>query len=350
MITIALIKQNNCNFDKMDECVPMLLYTEHTKEDSRQIRNNINDYIWSIMVPHVEFINVPNPEDSTTIMTTICNNIIKCMPERKADEFFYHTKVSYSFPKKYLELVCADPLWKEYTNGTIAHMNNIGSLFSIEQHVVENSCIILANEYIADAPHFRLTSVTNNDLLSVIRRRYFFSAEVVRDDNIFKYYYQSPSFLITRVFGLDANDKIQKVSTSLFGYNLVFYFQHDKSKYINKIATRLNGLYRLHGDVLVLHEMSENIFANLSTREIRRLNVLAYGRLCDRKCNDDNMWNKYVIVNNNMQKFQKKCIKCEKQEVVRVCDKCYRANYCSDECEVAYKDYHSEECINPKSE
>lgn len=372
MKTIALVEKNKCNFEKMGEYASALLYTEHTEEMKKKIKNEINNYIWSVIEPYIKFIDV----DENDFLTAVCENIIKCFPDKNPDNFFYHTEGSYSFPKKYIEFIHCQPIWKEYDNSNSDDINNLACLFSLKHNVINNNCIIFANNYDLTAPHFTaIDSITKEDIFRVIRRRFFFSAILIKNDMMIKYYYQNPAFLIIKIFGLDGKDNIQKLSLCHLKYNLIFYFQHDKTKNINKIATRINGLYSLHGDVLLIHEMEENIFANLSIREVKRLNVLSYGRLYDRQLKDEELhiiqtididehgkeiekkitpfWSRYIVIENRIKHWKEnknKCINCygEIKKPV-ICDKCYRMKYCSEKCAKEFNSYHADECINPKS-
>ncbi|XWV24880.1 hypothetical protein QJ856_gp0903 [Tupanvirus deep ocean] len=373
MITVAVIEKNNCTFDKMEEYASCLLYAEHTDEERKKIKENINNYIWSVIGPYVKFVDV----DEGDFLGTVCDHLTSCFPGRKMDEeFFYHTEGSYSFPKKYIEFMHCQPLWKEYKDSQLENMNTLACLMSLKHNVIENTCVVFSNRYDLSAPHFTvMESITKEDILRIVRRRFYFSAILIKDDQFVKYYYQNPSYLISKIYGLTEKDNIQKLSHSLLKYNLAFYFQHDKTKYVNKIATRINGLYRLHGDVLMLHEMEENVFANLSIHEAKRLNVLAYGRLYDRELKkeeihtvdtvevDDKgkqvdkkvtpLWSRYIVVNSRMLQWQEKknkCINCyAEMKTPIVCDKCYRVKLCSVNCQKEFSSYHSDECINPKS-
>lgn len=369
MKTIAIVEKNRCNFDKIEEYASTLLYVEHNIEERKKIKKNINNYIWSVIEPYVKFEEV-NDED---FITRICENANNCFPNKKPDEFFYHTEASYSFPKKFIEFFYCQPLWKDYVGGNVENMNNLACLLSLKHNVIENNCVIFANRFDLSAPHFtEIDSITKEDIIRIVRRRFFFSAILIKDDTMVKYYYQDPKYLISKIFGLKENDNIQKLSFSHLKYNLVFYFLHDKTKYINKIATRINGSYRIYGDVIILHEMEENVFANISIHEAKRLNVVSYGRLYDRQLKneeihtiptvdvDDNgkqiekkttpFWSRYIVMDRRMLKWQEtknKCINCDKEMIKPIiCEKCYRVKYCSESCKKEFQSYHSDECLN----
>jgi hypothetical protein len=352
----------------MEKYVIPLLYTDIDKYEKNKIKTEINNYIWSLIEPYIKFTEVSRED----FLTIVCENLIKCFENKKPDDFFYHTEGSYSFPKKYLEVMYVQPIWKEYQHLQVENMNNIACLFSLKHTVMENNCVIIANKYCSSPLNpIVMDSIEKNDILRVMRRRFYFSAILIKNNQFIKYYYQNPGYLISKIFGLDNNGQIQKLSFNLLKYNLTFYFQYDRSKYTNKIATRINGLYRLNGDVLVIHELEENIYANISIHELKRLNVLSYGRLYDRQLRDDEThsesyihmdekgnpvekkctpcWSRYLIVTHRMLKWQReknKCINCGKNMTKYfICDKCYRVKFCSKQCQKEFNEYHSDECV-----
>ncbi|MEM0354061.1 MAG: zinc finger MYND domain-containing protein [Thermoplasmata archaeon] len=369
MVTVALVEKNRCSFDRIEEYVLPLLYQEHQEDIVKNLKAKLNDYLWSVIKPYIDFVDIESGEDFLTI---VCQKLIQHYPSRNPDEFFYHTEGSYSFPKKYMEIIHCQPLWSGYEKSKLENINNIGCLFSLKHSVIENRCIIISNRYDMSSPNFiMMDKITKEDILRVIRRRFFFSAILIKENTIVKYYYQTPTYLVCKIFGLTERDKIQKLSFSHLKYNLVFYFRQDKTKYINQIATRINGSQRIYGDVLVLHEMEDEIFANLSRHEFKRLNVLSYGRLYDRELKDDEIhtmevveidkdgkeykrkmfpyWSRYIIVERRMLRWKEnrnRCINCY-GEIINsvVCQKCYRIKFCSFKCQKEFDFYHSDECV-----
>lgn len=378
MITVAVVNKNRCNFEQLEEHASCLLYTEYSNEERKSIKQKINDYLWSEIEPFITFVDVPKDD----FIGCICDNLISCFPEKTVNDFFYHSEGSYSFPKKYIEFAHCQPVWKGYEQSQLENMNNIGCLFSLKHNVIENNCVIFANKYdlnVLTAPKMvQLESITKEDILKVIRRRFFFTAVLIKYNRCVKYYYQNPIYLISKIYNLqNETDLIEKLSTSIFRYNLVFYFQHDKSRYVNELATRINGSYRLHGDILVLHELEENIYSNISLNEINNLNQLSYGRLYDRQLKLEEIhtvttieadsegnqtekkvvpyWSKYLVIENrisNKKLFNKNCINCEKElnsNQCLTCQRCFRVKYCSEKCQKEFNNYHSDECINLSS-
>ncbi len=110
-----------------------------------------------------------------------CTSIAKPFTGKNLDEFYYHTESSYSFPKKHIEIIYGQPLWKEYNKGTMENINALACLFSLKHTVMENTCVITANRYDSnDTKKQILDSVTQEDILRVVRRRFYFSAILIK--------------------------------------------------------------------------------------------------------------------------------------------------------------------------
>lgn len=370
MVHVALIKKNRCNFNDIGKHAMDILYRPHAPEVSKKIRQNIDDYIWSVMEDYIEFVDIPICD----IMEYACRAITSDYPDKQIDrDFMYYTEQSYSFPKLFIEFIHCLPAWKSYQLSQEENMNNICSLLSIKQHVIEGSIVALASTYdITTKEKIQVISITKEDIIRCIRRRFFFTSVLIGDNTMQKYYYQDRSILVSQVFKLNGDENIEHIKFNLLGYNLIMYFKMDKSKYVNTIATRINGLYRVYGDVLLLHELEENVNANLSIHEAKRLNVLSYGRLYDREMMPNEievveqdyvdsdgkhqvvkttpLRSRYAVVDKRMKYWQQHkniCINCGGNMVKPViCDSCYRIKYCSVTCkDEYYSKYHSDECI-----
>lgn len=371
MVKVAVINKNRCEFKDLGNYATDILYTPHIQEKSREIRKNIDNYIWNVISDYIEFVDV----ELTDIMEYACRKLTEDFPDKAVDsDFFYYTELSYSFPKKFIEFIHCLPAWKSYDLSKAENMNNICCLMSLKHNVIENKCVVLASTYDTSlSEKVRIDSIDKSDIIRIVRRRFFFTSVLICENNLQKYYFQDISILIKKIFNLGDNDDIETFKFNFLEYNLIMYFQINKSKYVNKIATRINGSHYIYGDVIIVHQLEDNVFANLSIHEVKRLNVLGYGRLYDRellsneidKVNqdyiDDNgevmtkkitpIKSRYAIINNRMKKWninKNICINCS--EIIKkpvICDKCYRMKYCSKECKQQYySKYHHNECLN----
>ena len=413
MVRIAVIQKNKCNLD-MEKYVVPLLYRYLDKDEKKFLRQQLDEFIWKEIEQYISFI------DTDDVLSTACSMMTECYSNRVPDNFYYHTEGSYSFPKKFLEILFCRPTWKEYERSLPENMNNIGCLFSLKHTVIENTCIIISNKYDVNAQqNVVIDSVTKEDILKVIRRRYFFSAILLEQNSSKKYYYQEPKYLISTVFKIAEHENIGHMPVSFLGYNLVFYFLPNLPKEtgknlltdrvivksesedrvivksesedkdddvntsqtldlpINQIATRINGFHRIYGNVLVLHELDNNVYGNLSHREIKRINVLSFGRLYDRQLKDDELESvdskeyipkeylsdednnkktvpyrcRYITIEKRMVKFREhgiSCANCSRSDCrLFVCGKCYRVKFCSDSCQTVFvNNYHRDECFS----
>jgi hypothetical protein len=364
MICIAIIKANQCIFDNMERVVVPLLHKPMTKEISKPLKDRIDDYIWSIIQEYVTFVEV-YPDD---ILNTVCQEISKEHADHECEELFFSTEPSYSFPDRYHEIIHARAFWDGYEG----NINNIGCLAAVEHTVINDTCVIITNGYnINTPPYAEIISTRKKDIISIIKRRFFFTASLINDNSIIKYYYQNPIALASDVLGLSYQDDIASLRFTFMKYNLLFLFSKVHHK-INKMATRINGNHRIYNNVLVIHELEDNVCAPLGNKELHRLDFLAYGRLYDRnltqeeKYSEDQMatdenpqkqniipiWSRYIMVNRRISMINIEgisCVNCGKNidKSHKICNKCYRVKYCSTVCFDENSQYHSKDCVFP---
>lgn len=357
MKTVAIIRKNRCYFDGLEEVAKPLLYRELTQVERASIKNSIYDYMWSVIEKYVEFIEVT--EDN--IIQKVSEAMTIDFPARKPDEFYYFTEGSYSFPKKFIEIMHCQPLWRDYKKSQIENMNNIGCLYNLKHNIVENTCALIANGYdLTRHNYVTLTSITKKDIVKGIRKRYFWSAVLVKDNVMVKYYYQSPKFLLQTLF---ATEEVERLKFTHLNYNLVFYWMPGNE--VNKICTRINGNTRIYGSTLILHELEDDLYADITCHEVKKIDALSYGLLSNRKVDDHAetvtdvdkagnpiekrktpLWSKHVVVLNKLKEDRDKCINCGVQhDKLLVCKNCYRIRYCSRKCQAEFHKVHHQECI-----
>lgn len=381
MVKLILIKKNRCTFDRItDFVVPLLhkpIFSDSILIDKLELA--LNDYIWSELEPHVTFIDI-DIESGSDIMDIICRNLCACFSDKEPDDFFYLTESSYSTPKYFLEFVHAQPMWDDYEASQITNMNNIGCLMSLRHNVIENNCILIVNKYDLSMPKFvSMIDCAKEHLIHVIRSRYFHSAVLIKENTLVQYYFQNPVALVTELFNLNVKtDSIDTLSFTYLKYNLLFYFRQDKNSFINKCATRITAHNKIYGEALLFHEPEEKIFSNLDKDEVKRLNLLSYGRLSTRdltknEINDMTtinqcptsdgdsgpnpnpnpnpvLWSKYLVSEKRFltcKEINNKCLFCNSEiKKLIICSHCFRPRYCSEECCIRdFKKSHFAECI-----
>jgi hypothetical protein len=357
-------------------CTPLLykawnLDQKESNEEMIRLNTTINDYIWSTIEPYVSFIEAQTPEK---LIEDSCVRIVKDVDgnEQKSTDYYnFHTESSYTSEKRHLEIIFATPNLEE--KKATLKLNAYGCLCSLSHTIVENNCILLANEYDISSPstkYLKLTSITKDDLVRVIRRRYFYSAVLIKDNQMCKYYYQNPQYLVKTIFEHDEEKDLQVTPTNILKYQLRMIhrdFKKNSNQYLNQIATRIAGKTRLYGDILILNMIDENVYYNISIHELRRLNVLSYGRIYDRQLKseeDSELGNlltgqsnqrqiymsRYVLLHRRMkiyhEKLKNRCHYCEKLvETPITCTGCYRFKYCSNSCLKDDQGAHKDDCI-----
>lgn len=367
MKSVAIITKNNLLFDDMEQYVMPLICNNLTKETRTELKKSLNDYIWSVIGKFVTFMDVIDEDHFYEIIAAESQ---RNFPDHNPSECVYFTGQSYSTPKRFYEILHWKPSWDDYQNSIKDPrvINNFGCLMSLDHSVIENSCIMISNEYdLTASKYVKMGSTTKEDIIRIIRRRYFHTAILIENNRLTKYYYQNIRYLVNMLFG-DGGPEIDHVSFTHLKYNLVYYFKKNATQYVNQIATRINGSYRFYGKVLVLHEMDDDIYANLGIKEIKRLNTLSYGSSKNRELDETEMftipeygvredgteqtekvpfWSKYIVIENRMKHSRKdnKCIQCSSTDNLLTCDRCFKVKYCSDECREAYAINHKGECL-----
>lgn len=349
MIQIAVIQKNNVTFPDLGKYAHCLLYQFNDYSTRQAIKQNINHYLWSMVQSSVTFVETP----SECLLECICEQLVKPFDKNPETDFYYHCDKSYCFPQKCLELLHNQPLWADYPKNQLANINNLGCLFSLEHRWIENTCVVIGNEYHLTAPKcVKLTNIYQADILKVLRRRFYFSAILIGLTNCTKYYYQDPAILIQKLFNCQSTDSIQKLEITVWQYNLVFYFKKEAVA-INPMATRINGLYPLTGEVLVIHQLEESIFANLSMTEIKKIDMLAYHLTNAVHSNDSSntpYWNKYLMLQaavNNQTNKHNQCTYCHRimEQLPQLCNRCYRVKHCAD-CTEKFTKNHPVNCLS----
>lgn len=368
MVQIAIIDTNQCVFNDLEKYVIDLLYRPYVKNNIfNELKTKINDYIWSVIKNYVVFVNVSDINNEE-FLQNICNILTEKF-NKPLNNFYFHTENSFSFPKKHFEIMHCEPLWNDYKSLVAENINNIGCYFSFEQKIIENRFISLCYKYTDTDNNYTviLDNIAKQDIVRIIKRRHIFSAILIQNDEIIKYYYNNKNYLIEKIFG--KNCKITETKTTILNYNLKLYSETE-ANIVNKIGTRLYGEKKLFGDVLIFHEFEENVPANLSIHELKRLNILSYGRMYDRKLkveeiNTDinpsidfnsekknSIKSRYTVVNNRMKNLKidnyksiNKCINCNSEDGSIICSKCFRIKYCSIKCYNEYMSYHFDDCV-----
>lgn len=350
MITVAVIADNDANFNDIVDYLPEVAY--HDNPNTKKIRS----YIESVIKPCVTFHEIAEDKLIEFACTTLMAEYT-CTP----DKLIFNTETSFCSPKGCAEIIyCSDQYASVKTEKT---MNQLASLLSLKHTVIKGACIVLLNGY----NPLRKISLSMNHLVSLYKRRFFYSGVLIKPSGeCVKYYYQDVRYLIHKLFGISETDEINTMSFELMHYPLNAYFFYKQST-INPKATKLNGMYRLHGNVLITHDLDKNIPTNLSLSELNNLLKAAHGRLYDRSIKEGEAMtetivnsegqqqpkvctlSRYAILLNRLQnKLWEKCVNCGDPLKIS-CERCYRVGYCSTQCQTEYRGHHHDDCINENS-
>ncbi len=87
MKTVAVVQKNKCNFENIGDYAADLLYRKHDKLTIKNIKNNIENYIWSVIQPYLSFVsvNISDNEFLEFIITKLTENF----PDKALDTDFF---------------------------------------------------------------------------------------------------------------------------------------------------------------------------------------------------------------------------------------------------------------------
>lgn len=309
---VALIQEHKINLELLSEYISKVINKENYKNEKELLIK----YIYDQVKNHIKYIQVSQLND---IIGYNLNN-----------DKVITTEISYSGLYGCYEII--------YENEKGEKMNDFACLCSLEQHVIYNNAILIKNKFDnKQEKNVNNTNITKYDIKRIIKRRFLLSAILIENGKLTKYYYKNTNDLLYTIFN---TDKVKKIHTSLYGFQLSFYYIEGN---INEMATRLNSSFKIYGKCLVIHETEdEKTQDKLGMKDIKLLDKVAYGRLYDRKILS---WNKYYDILN--KESDNTCPYCNDIIIKEyLCKKCFRQKYCSEECYIYFLNYHYDECIN----
>jgi hypothetical protein len=353
-VQIALITPNKITFDRISEYVKPMIDVILDDEERSYLKSRLNEYIWDEIKEYVQFKSI-NPLE---LQDEIVDHVVKSFPyftnQYQFEQLLFETETTHCTPKKVYQFVHAINL---IPDSVPMEPNSIGSYIHLfDSNEINHNIVLMAFDYASSQSHVRLASFGRDDIVRLIRRRCIRTAILIRQNDVKKIYYEYPYSMIKSIWNVkDEQAGIQKISTVMLKYNLSFYSQSllNTDLYANEMATRLNAIKPIHGECIVVHELDENVYTNLSQHEFRRLNVLAYGSDADRLIKSEEIlsqdvsddpakkpiiWNKFVITSERIKLWNDKkkvCFWCSKKMIldnIYKCEKCWRIRCCSAQC------------------
>lgn len=370
--TVAIIEPFVFQHDEFDRLVPPLFYRTDV-EQKKKDKIMLNEYIWDRIKDHIEFIDV---DENMTIDGQIVENPLLevICPILLEDINFDNslmcvTEPSFSTPDGISELIY---FRHDVKHDDVTNLNTLGCYFSLSHTPIKNKCVLIWNNFDLSAKHrVRFGSITKELIVKFIRKRFFTSAILIKQKSFEKLYYQDAKNLAKYIFGEEKTESFRK---DIFRYGLIFHHTNNKM-YVNEVATRISGR-KMYGDVLIIHEVERNpetgdvVNYNIGMKEMKRINAHSYGSNKDRDLRSDEidhcnmiidydkgkeqipLWSRYLVIKNRIishNNINKRCIKCKniiEGKINYKCNECFRAIYCSHECQEMYSNEHESECIH----
>lgn len=348
-MNIFALKPNNItlNYDEVQKCIM----------SDKVLKNELNDYIKTVYNNEICYqLTLDNLIQIPDVLFNENKAVLSKLREDQKNNVVANINIVLETPKKIVQMCYIEHLSKEQ----YFDVNNLASTLYVETEDVKEkkpkfifgTVLFVVYEYdFNEKTNMKHLDMSLNDICQMVRHK-LYSTGIKLGLN---------SNILDKVYITDVNqtDEIRKEynqthNSNIFGYNLVFFYKNynEDNNIINEIATRMAGNVKIYGACFIFHEVQEYKLGRLSRHEFKRLNILSYGRLYDRKMNEKyeetKYINKYINLNKKMLEWNNndkcyKCFMCEKLfksyngikfgEFYRglVCsNSCYNSSYKSD--------------------
>jgi hypothetical protein len=155
-------------------------------------------------------------------------------------------------------------------------------------------------------------------------------------------------------------NNFKAVEINFLKFNLIGYIElKPQNNVINKIATRIFGVHRVHGDVLFVHKSSSFEYSDFDQNLFHKIIKLSSSLMEKRDLTDEEkneseekindlpiVINKYFILENRLNQHVEKCDYCH--QILNqpfVCTGCYRFKYHNKECQINGWSEHKYSCL-----
>lgn len=346
---IAVICQNQIDLTLMEPYLAPMLYRALDHETAYHAKKLLSAFIRHTVQPCVKFVDCVSG-DTESIIATACREIAAARPQHGISDLNIMTTVSYSTSKTVLEVMHAETISEcknQFASDTTIHItkdnvNALACFMSLDHQIIIYTAVLLANRYTTDANRFALRSTTWDDILKVVRRRFYLTAMRCEGATWVKMRYQHLEYLQHAVFG---PAKVIKKRLNFLKYYLVLIYMENTNAALNVTLTRLVNR-PIHGVGLVLNETAQDVYTNLSCHEMQNIMDLAQNPMAFREIQSHELnMTSYMIVASRLRTLQPKCHNKNCRELPTIqCQRCMRIRYCSTQCQNQDLEQHTPEC------
>lgn len=355
MVRVAVIKPGNLSMSDLAEVISPLLYKALIKEGRRVHKTRIEEKISEILQPYVRMEEIGGED--------VLSQMVQLIQPPSEEDLRFNCEASYGYSRGFTEVLYRMEQSEE------TPVNAIGCYHSLSHTVIRGDCLVVANRFVVNSNGSVAVvrgDLEMQDLVRVIRRRFYRSAMLVDGEMMAKYYYQSSQHLIESIFGGGTESasspsakarqeglQIKTEELSFLNHSLSLRHREESQGVVNKIASRLLGKKLVGPVIFQLHlekpnDLTDDISDNLTERCLKRINLLAYGSLSERNVgkndlpaeylqDNDNHWCRYYYLESRMSALKRnprRCAGCRGELGTKqfTCPVTYRYKYCSEQC------------------
>lgn len=310
-------------------------------------RESIKDSIKDIVVVHEVL-----PAD----MMELVVEITEMKPEDFGDTIICRETGSF------INQVCYKSHIKNQTNDE--ELNCLATFLTLTRQKIHGSAVFIKST-IDSQGMCQHDSSTIDDIVEILFRKVNHIGIILKTNNTIEEF----NFKDNPISYLNSDDQnnLQFIEMPFLKFNLVAGIEKaPKNNKINKLATKLSGKHRVHGDVILLSRIDEHEYDSLEKDTIESLLIIASKNLSSRELTDEEknvdkvndlpiVKNKYTILTNRLKTHQDRCNRCLKKININepgiiTCTGCYRIFYDTNECRLDDWQYHKDECLFKKQE
>ena len=342
--TVLYIGYHSGSFPELESKLRPVLYRDTSSQP--ELMEQLKQYLAVVLQDATETISLSNGDGGQMMDTIYHHAMTKVRGDAQID---WKTSVSYSTPHGHYELV--------HANVQGGEISPLACCASIEHNPVTGPAYLIRNVYDLDAERgVKVGSCVLDDLVMIIRRRFYYTGIYQLAGQINKIRYQDHLLACGVLFGMDPSGAppTSEQFVEIHGYRLLATYYRSSDEPVNEESSRLLR-QRVRGPVFWCQvtsdrtvEKTARIMHNLSLTEFQFLSKHCYGTHVSLSGEaSGTAWNRYsYCLTLPSDQDQYTCPQCQSIHTAReyACPGCLHLLYCSGDCRDKHSVHHSNVC------
>jgi hypothetical protein len=238
-------------------------------------------------------------------------------------------------------------------------INTLASTLTLGGQIVYKNCVLLCSQ-ITDAGTCAPTSISEGMILELLKNKMRHKCMLLKTDGTT----EELTFVRDPMETVNNAKDYQWMELPFMKHNLIMYLQNNPvTDTVNKLATKLVGTDRVHGDCVLVSKSAENEYLNVDKELLDKFLKLSEGPVSSRQLREEEKesdkkinglpiaMNRSCVLERRLQTYKQICHNCNETidlQNSKVCSGCYRVRYHNEACRVAHWPVHKEHCLYNK--